>query len=198
MIRFALIFLAGLVSAPGLAPSASEAFVVGDGSRFWIDGTTSVNRFTCGASQVVGFGTVESDTVEAGGGEAEVDAVVVVAVRGFDCGIRQMNSDFYEALKGREHPAVRFALHRAEVVAPPGGDGWAGLRAWGTLALAGAERPIIVRAEGRRFAGGRVELRGTHALRMTDFNIDPPRGPLGLVRAHDQITVRFDLVAQAK
>jgi hypothetical protein len=30
---------------------------------------------------------------------------------------------------------------------------------------------------------------------MTDFGIDPPSGLLGAVRAHDRITVRFELAA---
>ena len=177
----------------GLAPPLGlhEAFVIGGDSRFWIDGTTSVSRFTCEAPQVAGFGTVEANGTE-------VEAVVAVPVRAFDCGVPPMNRDLYAALRGREHPAIRFALHRADVLGPPAADGWAELRAWGTLTLAGTERHLTVRADGRRLGAGRAELRGALALRMTDFGIDPPTGPLGLVRAHDQITVRFDLVATAR
>jgi len=169
-----------------------ESFVVEEGSRFWIEGTTTVNSFTCEAPYVAGFGTVEA--VE---GETEVEAVVAVPVRAFDCGVRQMNRDLYDVLRGKEHPGIRFALDGAEALGLPDADGWAELRAWGTLTLAGTERAVTVMAQGRRFDDGRAELRGTHALRMTDFDIDPPRGPLGLIRAHNDITVRFDLVASA-
>lgn len=187
-----LVLLASTLSL-GLTPAAvPEAFVVGDGSRFWIDGTTSVNSFNCEAPEVAGFGTVDTDAAV-----AEIEAVVAIPVRAFDCGVGRMNRDLYEALQGREHPAVRFALYRAEVLAPPAADGWTDLRAWGTLTLAGAERPVTITARGRRLGARRAQIRGTHALKMTDFNIDPPTGPLGLVRARDQITVRFDLVAAA-
>ena len=47
-------------------------------------------------------------------------------------------SDLYDALKGQEYPAVRFALSGAEVQGRPDAEGWADLRAWGTLVLAGA------------------------------------------------------------
>lgn len=192
-----LVALAGVLLGSGPhAPAAldAERFVVTDGSRFWIEGTTSVNSFRCEAPHVAGFANVEATETE----ETAVEAVVAVPVRAFDCGIRQMNRDLYDALQGRQHPAVRFALDGAEVLGRPDSDGWANVRAWGTLALAGAERPVTLDAEGRRLADGRVELRGQHALRMTDFNIDPPRGPLGIVRARDQITVRFALLAHTK
>lgn len=171
---------------------AQQRYRLQPGSVFWIDGTTTVSRFTCTAQQAVGLGHVPS----AGTRPPEtLDAVVAVPVHAFNCGIERMNRDLYEALRAEAHPAVRFTLTRAEVLGTPTDANWLRLQAWGTLTLAGTERPVTLTAEGRQLSDGRVRLRGRHMLRMTDFGVEPPHGPLGLVRTHDQITVRFDLVA---
>jgi polyisoprenoid-binding protein YceI len=162
-------------------------------SRLWIDGSTSVAGFTCAAERTLGTGRLGAAD-EAAGTHA-LDAVVAVPVRSLDCGVGPMNRDLSEALRAERHPVIRFSLRGARVVTPPEETGWAAVEAWGTLALAGAERPVRVRAEGRRLGDGRVRLKGRHGLRMTDFGVEPPAGPLGLVRARDRVTVGFDLVA---
>jgi polyisoprenoid-binding protein YceI len=178
----------------GLPVTAQEQYTVKPASQFWIDGTSTVNAFTCAADQVAGHAVVEAPS---NASTTELDAEVVIPVRSFDCGVRQMNRDMYEALKGQAFPAVRFALDRAEILPAPPYAEWTPVRVWGTLTLAGEQRPVTVTAQGKRLQDGLVRIQGRHALRMTDFNIDPPSGLLGLVRAHDDIVVRFDLVAAA-
>lgn len=190
--RFLCLLLLGALGP--LAGAAAQAqYTVGVPSQFWIDGTSTVSAFTCAASEVAGSGVVESPAAA----RTALRAEVVIPVRSFDCGVRQMNRDLYEALKGQAFPAVRFTLRHAEVLPTPPYAAWTPVRVWGTLDLAGAQRPVTLTAQGQRLPDGRVRLQGRHALRMTDFDIEPPTGLLGLVRAHDSITVRFDLVATA-
>lgn len=194
--RAIVLFLLGALGLLLVPRSAAQAqYTVRPASQFWIDGTSTVSSFTCTASEVAGFGSVDEAAMGASQ-QADLRAEVVIPVRAFDCGVRQMNRDFYEALKGRAYPAVRFALRRAEILAPDGRSEWTPVRAWGTITLAGEQRPVTVTARGQRLADGRVRIQGRHALRMTDFDIEPPTGLLGLVRAHDDIVVRFDLVAE--
>ena len=190
---FLLASLLALAGFPSAAPyalaqgaeSAPRYYAPGPGSRFWIDGRTPLAPFTCTAAEVGGYGRLR--------GEA-VSAEVVVPVRAFDCGLSRMNQDFYGALQGAAHPAVRLALGDVQRLGAAR-EGWAPLRVTGTLRLAGVTRPVTLEAQGRVTPEGHVLLRGRHALRMTDFGITPPTGPLGLVRADDRITVRFELVA---
>ena len=193
---FPLLLLGAL--GPMLAPptAAQAQYTVRPDSRFWIDGTSTVNSFTCAASEVAGFGSVDEEAM-GDARRADLRAEVVIPVRAFDCGLRQMNRDFYEALKGKAYPAVRFALRRAELLASDGRSEWTPVRVWGAITLAGEQRAVTVTARGQRLADGRVRIQGRHPLRMTDFGIEPPTGLLGLVRAHDDIVVRFDLVAEA-
>jgi hypothetical protein len=184
------LLIALLVLALTTGASAQTRFEVGAGSQFRIDGTSTVGRYTCEAGTVAGHGLV-------GGGVAvRVTGEVVVPVRTLDCGVGQMNRDLYEALGSDRHPTIRLALERIEMPREWSGRGaWVPVRAWGRIRMAGAERPVQFNAEGRQLRNGHVQIRGEHALRMTDFGVEPPTGMLGLVRAHDQVRVVFDLVA---
>jgi len=173
----------------GAAALPSTVFAVQDGSGFWIDGTSTVSPYTCSAERVTGTGRIVGSVVA---------AEVVVPVRTFDCGVRPMNRDFYRALRGDEHPQIRFALRGVELIDEASTPtGWATVRAFGTLELAGVSRSITVVAEGRYLDDGTVRVRGRHPLRMTHFEVEPPSGMLGLVRAHDEVVARFDLIAAA-
>jgi len=126
-------------------------------------------------------------------------AEVTIPVRALDCGSGPMNRDLYAALDADAHSSIRFDLDAAQALeaeARPGA--WVRVRASGTLRIAGASRRITLDAQGRRLPNGRVALRGRQALRMSDFGVAPPSHALGLVRAHDAIVARFDLVAVAR
>lgn len=179
-----LVVLGGLGAA--LAPP--PRYVIAAGSRVWIDGSATTGRWTCEADQVHGHGLVSDG--------AGLTAQGTLPVRDFDCGSGPMNRDLYRALLADAYPAIEFVLTRAE--APGRADGgWAPVTATGTLRIAGVARTVAITAEGRRLPDGRVALRGEKPLRMSDFGVRPPSHALGLVRAHDAITARFDLVAVA-
>lgn len=185
MCRLASIF--ALVALVGLAPAPPTRYIVADGSRFWIDGTATTGAWTCEADVVGGQAQL---------GDDQLDGEVVVPVRSFDCGSAPMTADLRGALGAATHPDVRYVLDDAETLGAEARPGaWVPVRAVGTLRLAGATRRVTVAAEGRRQPDGRVALRGRLPLRMTDFGVRPPAHALGLVRAHDPIVVRFDLVA---
>lgn len=177
-----------LLGAAVLQPTRYE---VAPQSRFWIDGTSTVGAYTCEAEGVSGYGLL--------GDGRELAAEVVVPVRAFDCGSGPQNRDFYRALRADAHPTIRFELERADVLdaeVRPGAP--VRVRATGTLRIAGTARSVTLVATGRHLSDGRVALQGSQNLRMSDFGIEPPSHALGLIRAHDAIVARFDLVAVAR
>jgi polyisoprenoid-binding protein YceI len=185
--RLACVLLTVMAVVLGAAAFPPTRYVVAGGSQFWIDGTSTLGRYTCAAGLVAGHGDVDADVLH---------AELTVPVGAIDCGQARMTRDLVAALRGDDHPAIEFTVDHAERLGPAGD--WQRVRATGRLRLAGAERPLALDAEGRRRADGRLRIRGTHALRMTDFGVDPPRGLGGLVRAHDRVVARFDLVVEAR
>ena len=174
----------------GGATFDSDRYEVLPESRIWIDGSSTTGQYSCVGDRVVGNGLVDA------GPRTSVSVHVAVPVRSFDCGIRQMNADFVDALKADAHPAISFSLEEVDWSSGSFSRGtWVSMSATGELEVAGETRHIAFALEGQRIADGRVRVRGAHPLRMTDFGIEPPSGLLGLVRSHDDIVVRFDLRA---
>lgn len=110
--------------------------------------------------------------------EARIDSGRVrvrLAAHSLKCGNRRMDRDLYAALKDSDIVAV-FAR-----------------QATGTLAVAGVERAVVADVTMETVRDS-VRVRGSLALRMTDFGIKPPVGLFGLIRSRNEIVVRFDLL----
>ncbi len=176
----AVLLLLGFRGTPCYVPDPVE-------SRVWIEGRSTMGRFTCMATRVEGVGEVEA-------GQA-VQARLVVPVRAFDCGKQAMNQDLQEALQADRFPEIRFKLNEAAVLEAPLTDA-ARLAVTGALTIAGTMRTVHFEAVGQLLASGRVRLAGSLPLKLTEFNVKPPTALLGLIQVHDQITVHFDLVVQ--
>ena len=61
----------------------------------------------------------------------------------------------------------------------------------GTLSIAGTKRVISLAITGKSLGNGDLEIAGTKALKMTDFNIEPPTALLGALTTADDITIEF-------
>lgn len=196
------LLLSALLLASGWQVSGAQSrLVLQPESRLWIEGTTTLNAFTCHSQAVAGYGVLESDTAlgrptSAAPEAAAARAAVAVRVETFDCGKRQMNRDLHSALQAAAYPEIRFELEHAEVLATPDErqDEYE-LRVTGRLTIAGTTRPITMAVQGRPLADGRYRVQGSHPLLMTDFGIEPPIALLGLIQARNRIVVRFDFVA---
>ncbi len=167
-------------------------YVVQPGSRFYLDGTSTLGAYRCESDEVVGSGTAHP------GDAARVTGTLVIPVLGFDCGRAAMNRDFYDALQAETHPTIRITLTDATLLSRPAGSTWVPVEVRARLQLAGAARAVTIRAEGRRAEGDVVEIRGSHALKMSQYGIRPPSGLMGLVRAHDSLVANFYLVVAAE
>lgn len=182
---------------------AQRQLALSSESKLWIDGTSTVNAFTCSSKAPEGYGVLKSDANRAlqastASVESSTLAELVVPVESFDCGKSRMNRDFYDALKADAHPLIRYELEYADVVSRPEDEnGFYQLRAVGRIIIAGAERTVTTTLLAQRSDDGRYHVEGSQQLLMSTFGIDPPTALLGLVRAHDRIEVHFDLVAES-
>ena len=213
-----LLGVTGLVAGLALlSPSVCHAqlqYVPSGDSRVWIEGTSTVNDFTCSTQQIEGHAwlglQVQKQSTPAAESRTALDttgsqsspaseAPVVrarVPVRALDCGKRRQNEDLYEAMKASEHPTIRYEIVKAEVVAAPdtSRDHYV-VDAIGHLTIAGETRTVRLTLDGRRLDDGHIHARGSLPMQMTNFNVDPPTAMLGLIRVRDSITVHFDITA---
>jgi len=65
--------------------------------------------------------------------------------------------------------------------------------ATGNLTIAGSTNSIELPFN-LNINGGKVLLEGKKALKMTDYNIDPPKALLGTITTGDEIEVHYNTV----
>ncbi len=173
----ALIF-AGLLLA---APSTTLRF--DSSGSIEVLGSSNVRSWSCTTEQFAG--TMEA--ILDGQVLASVTGVdLTMSVNSLDCGQRQLTTKVRETLaKGSN--LIRFSLDSAEVSGNQ-------IHAQGTLTAAGGTRPTEIIATATPSADGQLRLTGEVEFRMTDFGIDPPTAMLGSLRAHDEVTVTFDVI----
>lgn len=194
---FLLILAASAVPARAQPPGAwSPAMALAPESRLWLEGSSNVNRFTCraeGLGRSIQVGE-PSEVWEITGLPEPLQRIQLgVPVRSLRCGNRRMDRDLYRIMRTDEFPLMTFRLWTYHPMPPPSAGDFT-VKAVGALGLAGRENLVVVTVRIERRSDGTVWVRGSKALRMSDFGIEPPSAMLGLIRAHDQVVVRFDFL----
>lgn len=177
----------------GARPHQSDGPVSTEG-RVWISGASNIRHFTCQARKLSGSVDLRANPTRGPvlSGQNVSDAPSVsVPVAELDCGLAKMNHDLREALRASAHETIEFHLDSYDVQlnAPT-----PSARLAGRLRIAGTERPVVIAAAVECDTLGDMHVRGTHVLRMTDFEVEPPRRFGGLFEVRDHIAIHFDIV----
>lgn len=166
------------------------------GSRMWIEGTSTLNDYTCKTNDVVGYGEVDQIPDTSIGSAGENKAFLTIMVQSLNCGKELMNEDMYHAMKSKKFPFIRYELLNARLI--PDADsagGWFKLRTIGNLSIAGDTSKVNITMKVKEIKNGIYRLIGSKSLVMKQFGIIPPSHFFGLIRAHEALTVHFDLLA---
>jgi polyisoprenoid-binding protein YceI len=185
-----------LIAMLGLAPamamtSTGDPLLLEPQSRLWIDGTSTVRKFTCkaGAFDVAVDAAPGAVAAVLAGQKAVHTVTVAVPVEKLDCGNGTMNEHMLKALKAKDAPTISFKLASYDVA--QGGAGVQGT-VTGTLSLGGVERTISFPAQAAD-DGGRLHVTGSTTVRMTEFGLKPPTLMMGTLRVNENVAVSFDL-----
>ena len=205
-VRFVLRAAAGavLLTAALFHPAAITAndalpVELGQGSVLSIHGTSTVHEYEC-TSKAVQISLTRAPDAAAPADVAGLAALirgskvsgveVRVPVASLKSGKEALDKNLRKAMKADKHPDVVFVLSRYTL--GPSTEDSLGIKAEGTLTVAGTARPITL--EGRAVRGGTgIWLTGQYGLRMSEFGIKPPTMMLGALRVADPVTVRYRL-----
>jgi len=187
--RLYIIPITLLIFLMGGSVFAQDITIDKDKSRLWIEGRSNVNQFSCRAAT---YDTIISSPVSE---DVDPDVEVDIEVEGFDCGKRRMNRDLYDALMAEIHPYISFEYTSTESVAYDDSQDKYDLTVRGYLTVAGHTKEIKFPMQALVLEDGTLKATGQTELRMTDYNVEPPRALLGMVRVDDLLSVHFELFA---
>jgi|GEM_PF-3436629 len=112
-----LVVATGILLYGAEAAGAQTTITPEPESRFWIEGTSNVNSFSCIAEAFQGGMVIEPELPEEMPEKIEGDVILElkIPVLGFECGKRRMNRDINRALKSDSHPFIHFEYHNVRV-----------------------------------------------------------------------------------
>ena len=105
---------------------------------------------------------------------------------------KRMDKNTMKALKEKEFPTIDFTLLSFDNVVKT--DNKFTADAKGNLSIAGTTRQIDMIINGKQLETGGIEIQCSKDMKMTDFEIKPPRALLGALRTRDDITIEFRVV----
>jgi hypothetical protein len=193
----ALFWILILFGICGEVLHAQVQYIPHEDSRLWIEGRSNVNQFECTAREYDGDAIIRRDlsgSTDEPGDSDQLFIRVEIHVDGFECGRSRMNRDLRNALKSSTFPTITFIFENAvQMNSIPEGNGFLRFEVTGILTVAGNSQRVTFEMGGNYLEDGRIRVTGEKEIKMTDYEVEPPTGLFGLVRAEDELTVHFDL-----
>jgi len=186
---------AALLLLTAASLSAQVRYQATPGSTVKLDGTSTVHDWTVEGKIIGGFVEFESEeALDPAKIASDVKAKVEVniPVSSLQSGKKLMNEIMHDALKIKDHKAIKYALKEIKPQARKAGEPLK-FDTKGDLTVAGVTKPIdmVVTLVPE---GNKLKATGSKQLKMTDFGIKPPSPAvgLGLIKTADEVTVTFE------
>lgn len=172
-------------------------------SRLWLEGTATVGDFRCKAVSIDGTGKLPALSAQkylsSDSAQVSNEVHVSILVKSFECGNSAMNNDMYDAMKADSFPSITYELITAAVLGSSQIiDSTRKVTATGKLTIAGVSKIVSMTITVRQISAKRFQITGSKTLSMHDFDITPPSAMFGLIKANEQLIVRFNLIAKAE
>lgn len=170
-----------------LAQSRTVETVILDQSSLEIKGSSNVNDFDCRYRDPITPDTLYHE-IEIEPSEVKVKGDnISMYVESFDCGKKGINRDFRKTLKSNEYPTIDVTLERLIY------DDDQPVIAEVLIHLAGISRMYQLDFTSLTQEEGTNRIHGSQIIKMSDFNLEPPKALFGLVKVNDEMTINFTL-----
>ncbi len=183
-----LLFTAfGILNNPDVL-SQSQTYTATDGSYVEVRGTSTLHDWSM-RSEVL---TSEVEFATGNGEPESIESVVFIVQKvTLESDNARLHRMAHEEMDADNYPEISFESAGTDI-------SWINdhtfrATAEGDLTVSGVTRRINVEATCAN-EGELLICTGAKDLRMTDFDIDPPRLFLGTLRTHDEITVEFRMM----
>ena len=175
----------------GLLPVAlgAQSFKLDNGQgKVSVTGTSSLHDWEEIAEQKSG-----TMTLDLKGEVVSINALnFAVEAESLKSGKSGMDKNTYKALMTDKHKQIVYKLESIKSISPKGANSYK-VVAVGKLTIAGKTNGIEMDLD-LKVDGDKVLVKGSKALKMTDFGIEPPKALMGTIKTGDGIVVHFDTV----
>jgi len=169
------------------AAPALETITLGSNYNVTILGTSNMHDWDAKVEKVTGQGQASFDA----DGCLNINTIdLKMEVKSIKTKSNAMNKNTYKALKADAHPSIGFHL-TLPVQSIKVGQAAQTLSAKGNITVAGVTKPITMQIKVNMPSKTLLQVEGTQALKMTDFDVQPPVAMMGVMKTGDDITIQF-------
>lgn len=204
-------WMACAATATNVAAEATVRLIPAE-AELVMSGKSTLHRWSCRSDQLDGemvfegdkadwldlLNTIRRDDPAAENSPPAPRVVAAFRPESLACANPRMRRDLLDAVRIENHPEVHYEVTGLESPLRPCESDPEVQRASirGRLSLAGKTRELAHEARIRFRDDFAIEVEGEIHLNMLDFNIDPPVAMLGLLRAHEDVSIAYRLVTR--
>lgn len=158
-------------------------------STMTVAGTSNLHDWTTSVTELKGSGVfvLEGNSLK---GINSLDVSIPVSSMKSSKG-SVMDGKTYNALKYKEFSLISFKFVHIDGIEKTT-TGYK-VRATGNLTVAGIKKSVTLTVDGKVLSDGSLNFKGSKALQMTDFGVDPPTALMGAMTVGNGVTVTFDI-----
>jgi YceI-like domain len=174
------------------------------GSTVKIEGTSTIHDWSMEGALIGGLMEVDPsfpESAQTNEHAAKPNVRVVIPVRSLKSYSRKMDEVMQEQMNETKFPRIEYRL--IELKPKPAGDEKAVLQfdAVGALTVSGVTRTNTMAVAFEHVEEGKLKVRGSTPLKMTDFGVKPPAPTIlgmPIIKTGDDITISFEWLVAAK
>lgn len=188
-----LILIHVIIAIPAMGQDSIQ-LNIDSNTELSFDGTSNVHDWNSEVTEITGKGTFVQAFLN-GNNSPQMpvkNVQISFPVKSIESGKGKMNDNMYEALKVEEHPNIEYKLISSEII-QKSENGFT-LQTNGYLTVAGVEKQIAMEVKGKQLDDQTIQFAGSKNLKMTDFNVDPPKALFGAIKSGNEIDVQFTTV----
>jgi polyisoprenoid-binding protein YceI len=157
---------------------------VPNGNLLVIKGTSNLHNWETKGQQVTGelYTTVEQNMIK-----QIVRVSIKIPVVSIKSGKSLMDSKTYEALNSEKFPNISYQSNTINL--PRNNE----ITSIGQLTIDGVTKSKMLVATYVVGSDGRISIKGSVKLKMTEFNIKPPTALLGSLKTGDDVEIQFEV-----
>ena len=155
-----------------------------------LSGNSTLHKWTANVNAIAGSSDIEiinGNLIGLTNLKVKIDATSIKSKKG-----GSMDKNIYKALKTKEHQYIVFNLKEILSLKKVGNK--TNLTVIGELTIAGTKKTTILKATGTATSENGYAFRGVKKIKMSDYNIEPAEIMFGIIKAENEVTVKFEVV----